>query len=73
MSKARIESVLPAHRDLYYDGKWQAPAGGYTDTLNPGTGESLGRCAEASAADVDAVLAVLPDAVARARRARGAA
>lgn len=56
MSKARFESVLPAHRDLYYDGKWQAPAGGYTETLNPGTGESLGRCAEASAVDVDAAV-----------------
>ncbi len=47
---------LPEHRDLYYDGKWQKPLGGYLDTLNPGTGESLGPCAEASPADVDAAV-----------------
>ncbi len=47
---------LPEHRDLYYDGKWQKPRGGYVDTLNPGTGESLGPCAEANAADVDAAV-----------------
>lgn len=44
---------LPAHRDLYYDGRWHAPSGGYRDTFNPATGESLGGCAEANAADVD--------------------
>lgn len=47
---------LPEHRDLYYGGKWQKPRGGYLDTLNPGTGEGLGPCAEANAADIDAAV-----------------
>lgn len=47
---------LPAHRDLYYDGKWQKPRGGYADTFNPATGESLGPCAQANTADVDAAV-----------------
>jgi betaine-aldehyde dehydrogenase len=51
---ARIEAILPKHRDLYYDGKWQKPRGGYQDTLNPATGKSLGPCAEANSEDVDA-------------------
>src|SRR6476659_3902536 len=45
--------VLPIHRDLYYDGGWHVPAGGYAETVNPATGESLGRCADADAIDVD--------------------
>lgn len=53
---ARIEAILPKHRDLYYDGKWQKPQGGYLDTLNPATGASLGPCAEANAQDVDAAV-----------------
>ena len=53
---AKIEPILPKQRDLYYDGKWQKPMGGYLDTINPATGESLGRCAEANAADVDAAV-----------------
>lgn len=52
--RAGIEAILPKHRDLYYDGKWQKPKGGYLDTLNPATGDSLGPVAEANAADVDA-------------------
>jgi len=54
--RAKIEAILPKHRDLYYDGKWQRPMGGYLDTISPGTGESLGPCAEANAADVDAAV-----------------
>ena len=53
---ARIEAILPRHRDLYYDGKWQKPKGGYQDTLNPATGASLGPCAEANVQDVDAAV-----------------
>ena len=53
---AGIELILPKNRDLYYDGKWQQPQGGYLDTWNPATGESLGPCAEANAADVDAAV-----------------
>jgi betaine-aldehyde dehydrogenase len=51
-----IPLKLPEHRDLYYDGRWQKPAGGYLDTFNPATGASLGPCAEANAADVDAAV-----------------
>lgn len=53
---AAIDPILPKHRDLYYGGKWQKPLGGYLDTWNPATGESLGPCAEANAADVDAAV-----------------
>ena len=53
---ARIEAILPRHRDLYYGGKWHTPKGGYQDTLNPATGQSLGPCAEANAEDVDAAV-----------------
>jgi len=52
----RIDAILPRHRDLYYDGKWQKPSGGYHDTLNPATGKSLGPCAEANAQDIDAAV-----------------
>jgi betaine-aldehyde dehydrogenase len=49
--------VVLKKRDLYYDGKWQVPRGGYRETINPGTGESLGHCAEANAEDVNAAVA----------------
>ncbi|HET9403795.1 MAG TPA: aldehyde dehydrogenase family protein [Burkholderiales bacterium] len=52
----RIDAILPSHRDLYYDGQWQKPGGGYQDTLNPATDRSLGPCAEANAQDVDAAV-----------------
>ena len=52
--QAALEQVLPKRRELYYGGAWQIPQGGYVDTINPATGQSLGRCAEANAADVDA-------------------
>jgi betaine-aldehyde dehydrogenase len=44
---------IPKHRDLYYDGAWQTPLGGYLDTFNPATGENLGPCAEANEQDVN--------------------
>ncbi len=47
----------PAHRDLYYGGAWQAPHGGYLDTLDPSTGRSLGRAAEADEQDIAAAVA----------------
>ena len=53
---SKFESVLPKHRDLFYDGQWQKPRGGYIETLNPGTGQSLGSCAEANAEDVNAAV-----------------
>jgi betaine-aldehyde dehydrogenase len=49
---------LPAARDVYYGGAWNAPRSGrYADTLNPGTGETLGRVAVSGTADVDAAVA----------------
>jgi betaine-aldehyde dehydrogenase len=47
--------TLPEHRDLYYGGKWHKAAR-YVETTSPGTGESLGRVGDASAADVDAAV-----------------
>ncbi len=51
-----IAAVLPRHRQLYAGGQWTEPHGGYRDTWNPATGESLGPCAEADASDVQAVV-----------------
>lgn len=49
---------LPEHRDAYYDGAWYKPVGGgYADTINPGTGESLGKVAVCDGADVDRAVA----------------
>ncbi|WP_137046012.1 aldehyde dehydrogenase family protein [Pseudolabrys sp. FHR47] len=49
---------LPEHRDAYYDGAWHKPVGGgYADTINPGTGESLGKVAVCDGADVDRTVA----------------
>ena len=57
-------TVLPAHRDHYYAGGWQRPlSGGYFDLTSPGSGESLGRAADGSAADVDAAVASARNAV----------
>jgi betaine-aldehyde dehydrogenase len=49
----KVAAVLPQQRALYYNGKWQEPSGGYVDTINPATGQSLGRVAEANELDVD--------------------
>src|SRR5215475_12571602 len=49
---------LPVNRTCYYGGAWHAPKSGReADTINPGTGESLGKVAEAGSADVDAAVA----------------
>jgi betaine-aldehyde dehydrogenase len=56
MSSSNPTLVLPQHRDLYYGGAWHRPQGGYLDTFNPATGESLGPAAEANSADVDAAV-----------------
>ncbi len=49
---------LPGHRDLYYGGGWHAPAAGtYLDVTSPGSGESLGRVADAGLEDVQAAVA----------------
>jgi hypothetical protein len=54
--RLQFADVLPKRRDLYYGGKWQKPAGGYGETINPATGEGLGACAAANAEDVDAAV-----------------
>jgi betaine-aldehyde dehydrogenase len=51
-----VSTALPRHRQLYAGGRWLEPQGGYRNTLNPATGQSLGACAEANAADVDTVV-----------------
>ena len=50
--------VLPKNRGAFYGGAWHEPkAGRYVDTLNPGTGQSLGKVAEGCADDIDAAVA----------------
>src|SRR3954468_11075303 len=50
--------TLPVNRGCYYGGAWHTPKSGReADTINPGTGESLGKVADASVADVDAAVA----------------
>jgi len=51
-----ITAVLPVHRDHYYGGDWRPSFGGYSETLNPATNQSLGLCAEANASDVAAAV-----------------
>jgi betaine-aldehyde dehydrogenase len=53
-TEAKGRSPLPTHRDLYIGGQWVKPQGGYAETINPATGESLGHAPNANAADVDA-------------------
>src|SRR5438045_9686043 len=49
---------LPTQRSAYYGGAWHEPASGrYVDTINPGTGQSLGTVAMCEAQDVDAAVA----------------
>jgi betaine-aldehyde dehydrogenase len=49
--------VLPQHRGAFYGGQWHEPKNGrHVDNINPGTGESLGKVADSSAADVDAAV-----------------
>ena len=48
---------LPEHRDAFYGGEWHKPKSGrYLDSINPGTGDSLGPFADCGAADVDAAV-----------------
>jgi betaine-aldehyde dehydrogenase len=49
---------LPEHRDAFYGGEWHEPKSGrHVDSMNPGTGESLGPFADGDAADIDAAVA----------------
>ena len=58
MHGANAAFPLPTRRGLYYGGGWHDPrSGNFADTLNPGTGGSLGRVAVGNAADVDSAVA----------------
>src|SRR5450631_832521 len=49
---------LPTHNNAYYGGAWHDPLSGrWHETLNPSTGEALGRVATCGGADVDAAVA----------------
>ena len=49
--------VLPQNRGAYYGGAWHEPKSGrFADTINPGTGLSLGKVADAGADDIDAAV-----------------
>ena len=50
--------VLPKNRGAYYGGAWHEPKSGrFIDTINPGTGLSLGKVADSGADDIDAAVA----------------
>src|SRR2546421_10006610 len=50
--------TLPLQRGCYYGGAWHVPMSGReADTINPGTGETLGKVADGGVADVDAAVA----------------
>ena len=53
---------LPSHREPYYAGKWQQPAGRYVEVRSPGTGEPLGQVVEGNAADAQAAIAAAKSA-----------
>ena len=54
--KAAPPLKLPEHREPYYAGKWQEGAR-YVDVIAPGSGESLGKVVDGSAADAEAAIA----------------
>jgi betaine-aldehyde dehydrogenase len=56
-SLASIKLNLPTQRGIYYGGQWHQPKGGrFTDQINPGTGDALGKAADGSAEDIDAAV-----------------
>src|SRR5271166_347611 len=58
LTSAKAETLrLPEHRDAFYGGEWHKPKSGkYVDSINPGTGESLGPFADCGADDIDAAV-----------------
>ncbi|MCW4115745.1 aldehyde dehydrogenase family protein [Aurantimonas sp. MSK8Z-1] len=55
---SEIDSLLPLQRGLFIDGAWREPASGrFVELTSPGTGSSLGKVAEAGAADAEAAIA----------------
>jgi betaine-aldehyde dehydrogenase len=67
---ARTDAVvLPKNRGAYYGGAWHEPKSGrYGETINPGTGLSLGTVADAGAGDIDAAVAAAKTAFQEWRR-----
>src|SRR5947208_6959838 len=58
MKPAAQSLNLPSHRDPYYGGKWEKPAAGrYVEVTAPGSGESLGKVVDGTAADAEAAIA----------------
>jgi betaine-aldehyde dehydrogenase len=54
---ATLHPALPAHRELFYGGAWHpARDGACWESVSPADGQSLGACADASDADVDAAV-----------------
>ena len=55
---AALAVVLPKNRCAYYGGAWHQPKSGrFVDSMNPGTGLSLGQVADAGSEDIDAAVA----------------
>src|SRR5665811_519280 len=55
---AALAVVLPKNRCAYYGGAWHQPKSGrFVDSMNPGTGLSLGQVADAGSQDIDAAVA----------------
>src|SRR5689334_16951016 len=60
---------LPKNRGAFYGGQWHEPKSGrFIDNLNPGTGLSLGKVADAGAEDIDAAVLSAKSAFAEWRR-----
>lgn len=61
--------TLPSQRGVYYGGTWHEPKSGrYVESINPGTGLTLGKVADGGVADVDAAVAVAKEAFKEWRR-----
>src|SRR3954471_6204611 len=60
---------LPKNRGAYYGGAWHEPkAGRFVETINPGTGLSLGKVADGGAEDIDAAVTAAKSAFREWRR-----
>lgn len=54
---AHLADCLPSHLDLYYDGRWMAPADAlYRETINPATGAPIVAVAQAGVGDTEAAI-----------------
>ncbi|MEO8751160.1 MAG: aldehyde dehydrogenase family protein [Casimicrobiaceae bacterium] len=66
-----LPGIMPKRCDLYYDGGWHAPQSGrYVETINPASGESIARVADANAADTAAAVEAAHAAFAAWRRTK---